>query len=172
MRLLLAAAALLVAAVAGCSDAPGADADPDLPADAAAPASFEESTWSATYSLVVSRQVDGGDTTTDLLHDGDPSFAIPAGSQQAIVNVVIDGPAWPLAWELGLHGNCRSEPVGETHVQGQSPLRLEFNATALASADCGEMYVFVQAADDARLPASATFAAKATWTAAVLHPAL
>lgn len=166
--------AAIAAAVflAGCADAgprsPTTTAEPGGPT--AAPV-LEETAWSGTYTMVVSAQADGQGARTNLLRDGDTGFEIPSGSQRVVVEVVIDDSPTPLAWELALHGICDGEPKGETHVQGQSPLRIELDAANLDGASCERMIVFLQAADDATLPAAAKVAVQAEWTATVLHPA-
>lgn len=161
-----------VALLAGCAapdsgdDGGGSGAGNAVAGDVA----LDNTTWRAGYVFLVSRQVDGSGTTTDFFRDGDRAFAIPAGSRHVRVDLAIDGPEWPLAWELALHGNCEKEPAGPTHVQGPAPLHLEYDEEALEGAQCSELLVFVQAADDPTLPASGAVAVRARWTATVTHP--
>lgn len=171
--LVAALAAVAVAALlAGCAS-PAAPADPEAPpAPAPDGLPFQESTSGGTRLLVVSTQADGLGASTDSFDDGDAGFPIPPGSRHVRVEAVVEGPAATLDWELALHGDCDAEPAGETHTVGPSPLRLEFGVAELAGASCAMMYVLLQAADDPMLPASATVAGRATWTAEVEHPVI
>lgn len=162
----------LMALLAGCTDPAPAPLLEAPPEDPVPEAEFEVTLSGGSRLLIVSTQADGQGTSADYFEEGDHGFALPAGSRRLLVEAVIEDPPAGLDWELALHGECKAEPQADLHVVGKSPLRIELDGEALADAQCKTMAVLLQAADDAALPAAATFASRATWTAEVEHPVL